>query len=109
MEYVLVSGTCPWYTSLMRNVPGRRKPMKISIPGYRELNISNLILDYNGTIAVDGAIPDEVKAALTRLSELLSIYVLTADTHGTAKAMCRDFHSPLPGSVLLCRHRKRPQ
>lgn len=62
--------------------------MKISIPGYKELDLNCLILDYNGTIALDGAIPGEVKAALRRLSRDFSIYVLTADTHGTAKAMC---------------------
>lgn len=62
--------------------------MKISIPGYKELNVCNLILDYNGTIAKDGAIPQDVKDAIIRLSEEFSIYVLTADTHGTAKAMC---------------------
>ena len=62
--------------------------MNISIPGYKELDIHNLILDYNGTIAVDGSIPQEVKDALVRLSKDFSIYVLTADTHGTANAMC---------------------
>jgi len=62
--------------------------MNISIPGYKDLDIHNLILDYNGTIAVDGSIPQEVKDALIRLSEDFSIYVLTADTHGTARAMC---------------------
>ena len=63
--------------------------MIINIPGYKELNLQNLILDYNGTIALDGEIPQEVKDALCRLSEEFSIYVLTADTHGTAKAMCQ--------------------
>ena len=62
--------------------------LNITIPGYKELNLKYLVLDYNGTIAVDGEIPKEVKDALCRLSEQFSIYVLTADTHGTAKAMC---------------------
>lgn len=62
--------------------------MNITIPGYKELNIQNLILDYNGTIALDGTIPQEVKDAIKRLANEFSIYVLTADTHGTAKAMC---------------------
>lgn len=62
--------------------------MTITIPGYKELNLDYLVLDYNGTIAVDGTIPQKVKDAITRLSKDLAIYVLTADTHGTAKAMC---------------------
>ena len=62
--------------------------MKITIPGYKELDVHNLVLDYNGTIALDGVIPQAVKDAIIRLSAEFSIYVLTADTHGTAKAMC---------------------
>ncbi|TCS78345.1 hypothetical protein EDD59_112106 [Muricomes intestini] len=31
--------------------------MKVDIPGYKILNLEYLLLDYNGTIAVDGEIP----------------------------------------------------
>jgi len=62
--------------------------MTIQIPGYKELTLDYLVLDYNGTIALDGAIPQAVKDSIIRLSKELTIYVLTADTHGTAKAMC---------------------
>ena len=62
--------------------------MIIEIPGYKSLELKYLVLDYNGTIAVDGEIPLEVKERLRRLSEKLEIFVLTADTHGTAKNMC---------------------
>lgn len=63
--------------------------MKIEIPGYKTLNLKYLILDYNGTIAVDGQIPDTVKDRLRQLADQLEIYVLTADTHGTAKEKCK--------------------
>ena len=63
--------------------------MNIQIPGYKTLDLSFLVLDYNGTIAVDGQIPLEVREALVRLSKDLQIHVLTADTHGTARAMCQ--------------------
>lgn len=62
--------------------------MKISIPGYQELELQTLLLDYNGTIAVDGRIRESVKERLCRLAEELEIYVLTADTHGTAREQC---------------------
>lgn len=62
--------------------------MIIEIPGYKQLNITTLLLDYNGTIAVDGFIRPAVKERLQKLSEILNVYVLTADTHGTAKAQC---------------------
>lgn len=64
--------------------------MKIEIPGYKELNITTVLLDYNGTIAVDGEIRPSVKERLKKLAESFDIYILTADTHGTAKDQCRD-------------------
>lgn len=62
--------------------------MRIEIPGYKTLELKYLVLDYNGTIAVDGSIPESVKERLRCLANELEIYVLTADTHGTAKQMC---------------------
>ena len=62
--------------------------MQIEIPGYLTLDLKYLILDYNGTIALDGSIPDSVKMRICELSKELEIYVLTADTHGTAAQMC---------------------
>lgn len=62
--------------------------MIIEIPGYKTLDLNYLVLDYNGTIALDGTIPQEVKDRLIQLSKQFTIYVLTADTHGTARQMC---------------------
>lgn len=56
--------------------------IQIDIPGYRSLFIKHLVLDYNGTLAVDGVLLDGVKTVLTRLAEHLTIHVLTADTFG---------------------------
>ena len=73
--------------------------MRIEIPDYKALELKYLVLDYNGTIALDGVIPDGVKSRLCKLSEELEIYVLTADTHGTAREMCEG----LPLEILMCR------
>ena len=62
--------------------------LKIEIPNYKTLELEYLVLDYNGTIALDGEIRDSVREQLITLSKELKIYVLTADTHGTAKKMC---------------------
>ena len=62
--------------------------MMIEIPAYKKLDLKYLVLDYNGTIALDGVIPEEVKLRLQQLADKLEIFVLTADTHGTAKKMC---------------------
>lgn len=64
--------------------------LKIEIPDYKVLELEYLVLDYNGTLARDGEISTSVKERLMRLAEKLEIYVLTADTHGTAKEKCAD-------------------
>ena len=64
--------------------------MIIDIPGYIKLNIDTLLLDYNGTIATDGIVPESVKTKLRELAKDFDIYVLTADTHGTARKQCED-------------------
>lgn len=62
--------------------------MRIEIPGCKELNLTTILLDYNGTIAEDGCILPGVRERLQELSEQFEIYVLTADTHGTAREQC---------------------
>ncbi len=70
--------------------------LKINIPGREEMCLSHLILDYNGTIAEDGLIIESIRPRLEALSRDLSIYVITADTHGTAAQRC----AGLPLQVL---------
>ena len=62
--------------------------MTIEIPGYKKLDLDYLVLDYNGTIARDGLIPEDMRKHLRELSEKFKIYVVTADTHGNAGAEC---------------------
>lgn len=59
--------------------------IKFEIPGYGNIELDNLMLDLNGTMAIDGVLIAGVKERLNALSELLDIYVVTADTFGTAK------------------------
>lgn len=70
--------------------------MKIEIPGYPSLDLKYLLLDYNGTIALDGIISEAVANKIRQLSDLFHIYVLTADTNGTARQMCEG----LPVDIL---------
>ena len=60
--------------------------IEISIPGRGKLRCSYLVLDYNGTLAVDGRLIDGVGEALRHLSSTLEIHVLTADTFGKARS-----------------------
>lgn len=60
--------------------------MEINIPGTGTVTIKNLILDYNGTIAIDGILIPGVKEILGELSGNLAIHVVTADTFGSAES-----------------------
>jgi soluble P-type ATPase len=59
--------------------------IEIPIPGYKILRLEHLVLDHNGTLAVDGLLVDGVAQRLHKLSESLSIHVVTADTFGKAR------------------------
>lgn len=58
--------------------------LSLEIPGYGPLTFEHLVLDYNGTLAVDGILLPGVKAALNALAEDLTVHVVTADTFGLA-------------------------
>ena len=62
--------------------------IKIDIPGRESLELENLVFDFNGTIAVDGRILENIKNQLTELSKIINIYVITADTYGMAQEEC---------------------
>lgn len=58
--------------------------IEVSIPGFRDLQLSHLVLDFNGTLAVDGKLLPGVGEAITALAAHLKIHVLTADTFNAA-------------------------
>ena len=63
--------------------------ISIDIPGREHpLEIEALILDYNGTIAKDGALIEGIPKRLIKLAEAVEVYVLTADTYGTVRGQC---------------------
>ncbi len=64
--------------------------MKIEIPGKPTLELTHLVLDMNGTLSLDGNIPQSVRGRLTALAPAFKIYLLTADTFGTAKREASD-------------------
>jgi soluble P-type ATPase len=60
------------------------------------MEIENIVLDLNGTIATDGKIPSEVREKINCLSDKTKIYILTADTQGTASEEGSDMEVVLP-------------
>ncbi len=59
--------------------------LSVTIPGWKTLQLSHLVLDYNGTIALDGRLIEGVKPRLTALAASLTIHILTADTFGSVR------------------------
>jgi soluble P-type ATPase len=58
--------------------------IELDIPGTGQLNIHHLVMDYNGTLAVDGVLLEELVQPLMLLAKRLQHHVVTADTFGLA-------------------------
>jgi len=56
----------------------------LDIPGWESLELEHLVLDVNGTVALDGEVLPAVAERLTELSACLTIHLVTADTQGRA-------------------------
>lgn len=62
--------------------------IKIEIPERGIIELENILIDFNGTIAVDGKVKEDIKNKLKELSELLNVIILTSDSYGTARDEC---------------------
>ncbi len=56
--------------------------IKIDIPGHGILSLEYLVMDYNGTLALDGKLFIGLEELLNKLSQNLQLHVITADTFG---------------------------
>ena len=56
--------------------------IKFSIPGLGDYRLEHLVMDVNGTLAVDGQLVSGVPERISSLRDDLAIHLLTADTHG---------------------------
>lgn len=59
-----------------------RSMIEIKIPGRGNLTLEHLVMDVNGTLAVDGVLIDGVAGRIEQLKQKLDIHLLTANTHG---------------------------
>lgn len=59
--------------------------LDLEIPGTGRLELRYLALDFNGTLALDGALLPGVAERLPALAERLDILAVTADTFGTVR------------------------
>jgi len=56
--------------------------IELTIPGRGEYNLKHLVMDVNGTLALDGILLEGVARRLGLLRDRLTLHLLTADTHG---------------------------
>ncbi len=56
--------------------------IELNIPGREPLQLTHLVCDVNGTLAVDGVLHDGLPHIFNNLSRVVEIHLLTADTHG---------------------------
>jgi len=59
--------------------------LSIQLPGQAPLELHHLVLDFNGTLALRGAVVDGVAERCQKLSQQLQLHCVTGDTYGTAK------------------------
>jgi len=71
--------------------------IRVQVPGYKQLNLKYLVMDYNGTLAIDGKLIARVDEWFRRLSDQLELHVLTADTFG----LVREQMSHLPCTITV--------
>ena len=64
--------------------------IEVEIPGYRTLKLAHLVMDYNGTLAVDGHLENGVGEVLRHLAAQIEMHVVTADTFGLAGEQLKD-------------------
>lgn len=64
-----------------------KRMFSVSVPGFGDLQINNVLFDLNGTLACDGIIPASTRLRLKTLGQSLTLYVMSADTHGTLETV----------------------
>ncbi len=64
--------------------------IRIDIPGGTPRELDHLVLDFNGTLALDGDLLHGVSRQLQNLAEHLTIHIVTADTFGNVARLFAD-------------------
>lgn len=79
--------------------------LRIDIPHKKKLMIEHVLLDFNGTIAIDGILIPGVAQRLVELSSLVTIHVITADTNGTARSQLEN----IPCTIRIISENKQDE
>ena len=66
--------------------------IEVNIPGRGIIQLEHLVCDVNGTLAVDGRLPEGLGRILNNLQDRLEVHLLTADTHGRQNQIDRQLN-----------------
>lgn len=59
--------------------------IQIDIPGFKKLEIHHLMIDFNGTLGIDGMLLPGVGPRLDQLARMLEVHVVTANSYGNVR------------------------
>ncbi len=66
--------------------------IELNIPGRGQVRLEHLVSDVNGTLAVDGELPEGLVKRLSALRDRLTLHLVTADTHGRQAVIDRQLN-----------------
>jgi P-type E1-E2 ATPase len=76
--------------------------IELNIPGKGIVQLDHLVCDVNGTLTVDGRLPENLPRKFKELRSLLTIHLITADTQGKQNIIDQQLgfeaHRILPGN-----------
>jgi P-type E1-E2 ATPase len=65
-------------------------PLTLDVPGWTTLQLAHLVLDVNGTVALDGMLIAGVGDRLVGLQRQLAVHLVSADTQGRLDAIAAE-------------------
>jgi P-type E1-E2 ATPase len=60
--------------------------ISVPVPGWGELSLEYLMVDFNRTAAVDGKLKKDVKDAIEKISRYIKVFIITADSYDSIDA-----------------------
>jgi P-type E1-E2 ATPase len=60
--------------------------ISVPVPGWGELSLEYLMVDFNGTAAIDGKLKKDVKDAIEKISRYIKVFIITADSYDSVDA-----------------------
>lgn len=66
--------------------------LELEIPGRGKFKLTKIVFDLNGTLTVDGKLSRITLSLLNKVAEILEVYILTADTLGSANQIGQEIN-----------------